>query len=299
MKMWDIVLLTEDRYYQPATTNSYINNILEDDAILTNALEALEIKVTRRSWSDASFDWSGTRFILVRTTWDYFDRFDEFVTWLNETSKKTQFINSIDLIKWNMDKHYLQDLQNKDVNIVETHFIPKKSDKNLVDYFNEFNLNEAVLKPAISGSARHTYRLNKNNVASYNSIFTTLISNEDMLLQPFQNNVVENGEIALMLMDGQFTHAVLKRSQPGDFRVQDDFGGTLHEYQPSSEEIHFAEKAVAVCPDKPLYARVDIIHDNNGKLAVMELEIIEPELWFRRFPPAANTLANAIKHLLN
>ena len=117
------------------------------------------------------------------------------------------------------------------------------------------------------------------------------------MLQPFQYDIINKGEVAFMLMNGIFTHAVLKKSKPGDFRVQDDFGGTLHDYTPTSEEIAFAEKAVAACSEKPLYARVDIINDNNGQLAVMELEIIEPELWFRRNPLSANFLASAIKNL--
>ena len=97
-----------------------------------------------------------------------------------------------------------------------------------------------------------------------------------------------------MVMGGQFTHAVLKIAKPGDFRVQDDFGGTVHEYQPTLEEIAFAEKAVAACDPQPYYARVDIIRDNNNELAVIEMELIEPELWFRLKPAAAEVLVEAI-----
>lgn len=297
MKTWDIVLLTEDRYCNPTELTPYIQNILTDDAILTKALEEKGLRVIRKSWSDKFFDWSTTHYVVFRTTWDYFDRFPEFEIWLNATSEKTQFINSIQLLKWNLDKHYFRDLLQAGVNTVETYYFKKGQTQKLSNLFVELKLNEAVLKPTISGSARHTYRLNTSNVAKHNDIFSELIQHEDMMLQPFQYEIINKGEVAFMLMDGIFTHAVLKKSKPGDFRVQDDFGGTLHDYTPTSGEIAFAEKAVTACSEKPLYARVDIINDNNGQLAVMELEIIEPELWFRRNPLSANVLANAIKNL--
>lgn len=118
-----------------------------------------------------------------------------------------------------------------------------------------------------------------------------------MLLQPFQQNIIEQGEVAMMVIGGKFTHAVLKKAKQGDFRVQDDFGGTLHAYQPSLEEIEFAESAVRAWDPQPVYGRVDIIRDNQDKLAIMELELIEPELWFRRNPSAADLLASEILKL--
>jgi hypothetical protein len=102
-----------------------------------------------------------------------------------------------------------------------------------------------------------------------------------------------------MVMNGKFTHAVLKIAKKGDFRVQDDFGGTVHDYSPSQFEIDFAENAVKACKELPIYARVDVFTDNNNKLAIAELELIEPELWFRNHPEAADQLAKGIQQLIN
>jgi glutathione synthase/RimK-type ligase-like ATP-grasp enzyme len=121
-----------------------------------------------------------------------------------------------------------------------------------------------------------------------------LIKKEAMMLQPFQQSVPQKGEVSMMIMGGQYTHAVLKKAKAGDFRVQDDFGGTVELYEPSNAEIAFAEKVVAACAVPPLYARVDIIEDNAGDLAVIEMELIEPELWFRLKPEAADVLAAAV-----
>ncbi len=142
-------------------------------------------------------------------------------------------------------------------------------------------------------------RLNYKNLHLYESIFKKLIAKEAFILQPFQHNIIEKGELSLVLIDGKFTHAVLKIAKKGDFRVQDDFGGTVYEYIPTKAEIEFAEKAVEACNPKPIYARVDMFTDNNGQLALVEFELIEPELWFRNNPKAADQLAIAIKKLVD
>lgn len=169
----------------------------------------------------------------------------------------------------------------------------------MVQLHDQTSWNETVLKPAISGAARHTYKLNLQNLHLYESVFKELIQKEAFMLQPFQNNIVKKGELSLIVIDGKFTHAVLKIAKKGDFRVQDDFGGTVHNYIPSPEEIDFAERAVKACEPPPIYARVDMFTDNDGHLAVSELELIEPELWFRNNPDAADKLAYAINKLIN
>ena len=103
-----------------------------------------------------------------------------------------------------------------------------------------------------------------------------------------------SGELSLMVINGRVTHAIRKTAKPGDFRVQDDWGGKVHHHNASAEEIAFAEKAVQACDPLPIYARADIIHDNEGALAIAELELLEPEMWFRFHEPAANALAQAL-----
>ena len=294
MKTYDIVLLTESRYDQPIEIDWYVEQVLTEDNLVKEALEAKGLRVTRKDWADANFDWSSTHYVLFRTTWDYFHRFEEFSKWMEATKQITQFINPVEQIIWNMDKHYLRDLNNKGVNIPPTVFIEKGNTKSLQEIHNIKQWTETVLKPAVSGGGRHTYRLNQENIAEHEDIFKELCEQEAMLLQPFQHNVVSQGEIAFMVMGGKFTHAILKIAKEGDFRVQDDFGGTVHEYNPTSEEIAFAEKVVAACDPQPLYARVDVFTDNDGNPAIAELELIEPELWFRFCHESADVLADAI-----
>lgn len=297
MKPYDVVILTDPRYVNPKEINAYNRNVLYEDNLVQQALEKQGLKTHRVSWDDINFDWANTHYALFRSTWDYFDRFPEFSKWLDIASKQTKLINSEKLIRWNIDKRYLKDLESKGVHIPNTIVIEKGTKTSLRDIHQQNNLKDTVLKPVFSGAARHTYKLNKNNLAQYETFFQELIIHEPMLLQTFQQKIVTEGEKSLMLFDGEYSHAVLKIAKKGDFRVQDDFGGSVHKYHPTQEEIAFAENTINACTEKPLYARVDIFNDNNGHIALAELELIEPELWFRNHPTAADKLAKAIKKL--
>lgn len=299
MSTYDCVILTEQRYLNDSKTDAYKHNVYFEDRLVYHALEELGLKTLRLAWDDMFFDWSTTKSILFRTTWDYFDRFDEFSEWLEKVSKQTKLLNSESLIRWNIDKHYLLDLEKNGVHIAESHFIEQHAKVTLEQLHDILNWKETVLKPCISGAARHTYKLNLENLHEHETIFQELITNEAMMLQPFQNNIVGKGEISMMVFNGQFSHAILKKAKAGDFRVQDDFGGSVHDYAPTDEEIEFAESCVNACKELPIYARVDIFEDNNANIALSELELIEPELWFRHHPEAAKILAKAIKDTLD
>ncbi|WP_223033328.1 ATP-grasp domain-containing protein [Hanstruepera marina] len=292
---YDIVILTDKRYLEDSKTDTYKHNVFHEDFLVQEALSKQGLKTLRLAWDDPDFDWTKTKSVLFRTTWDYFDRFNEFSKWLTQVSKVTTLFNSENIIRWNLDKHYLLDLEKAGVRIAKTHFIETGSQITLAQLHKQLNWEETVLKPCISGAARHTYKLSLNNLSDYESVFSDLIVQESMMLQPFQHNIVSEGELSLMVFNGQFTHAVLKKAKIGDFRVQDDFGGTVHSHIPSKEEIVFAENAVKACKELPIYARVDIFTDNDGQIALSELELIEPELWFRNHPKAADVLALSLK----
>lgn len=297
MKPIDVVVLTEKRYANPVERNAYIDNVLLEDQLVKEALEKEGLNVLRLAWDDENFDWNTTKYVLFRTTWDYFDRFAEFSKWLAAVTQKTILLNSEKIIHWNIDKHYFQDLSKAGIATVPTYFMEKGDTRSLATLHKELNWNHTVLKPCISGAARHTYQLNLDTINAHETRYKDLIANENMMLQPFMNQIVTKGEISLIVINGTYTHAILKQAKKGDFRVQDDFGGSVHEYSPTQAEIEFAEKAVKACIELPIYARVDIIWDNEDKLAISELELIEPELWFRHNHEAARQLAKAIFEL--
>ncbi|MFC4220166.1 ATP-grasp domain-containing protein [Flagellimonas marina] len=297
---YDVVVLTDSRYINPKKQSVYIDNVLLEDRLVLEALQNQGLKAIRKSWDDQEFDWSSTKYALFRTTWDYFDRFPKFAKWLETTSQKTQFINSKKLIHWNIDKHYLQDLSKAGVTIPKTYFVESGTQITLEEAFQHaintmgFQPSEFILKPCVSGAARHTYKIKKESIEAHEAVFQKLISEEAMMLQEFQENIIKEGEISMMVFNGEFTHAVLKVAKPGDFRVQDDFGGTVHQHEPTQEQIDFATSVVHAAPELPIYARVDIFKDNDDDWALAELEIFEPELWFRLNPKAADILSQSI-----
>ncbi len=295
---YDVVVLTEDRYENPVEITPYVNNVILEDALLVNALTLQGLKVGRFSWSNNDINWNEVKSVVFRTTWDYFSRFKEFESWLVKISKHVKIFNDIDLINWNMDKNYLQTLEQKGVAIPPTYFINQGDTRTLKQITEGLPYTEYILKPNVSGAARHTYKLNNFNLDDHEDLFELLIGDESFMIQEFQYNILTKGEISLVIIDGKYTHAVLKQSLDDDFRVQDDFGGTVEVYEPNEEEITFAEKCIAVLDVQPLYARVDLMWDNNDKLVLSELEMIEPELWFRNCPEAAMRLAEAIKNKL-
>lgn len=296
----DVALLTESRYAASAAPEEdwYLNNILRDDHYLQKALNEIGLSSVRVDWARKDIDWSGFKCAVFRTTWDYFERIDEFTSWLGMVQNKTILLNDASLVRWNLDKHYLADLKKLGIPVVETEFIEKGSVIDLDQLLEENGRDEGIIKPCISGAARHTYRFSHKNAPEIQPLIDKLLINESFLFQPFIEDVVKTGEDTLMVIDGCFTHAVRKVAKAGDFRVQDDHGGTVHRYSPSKEQIELAERAVAGCNPLPGYGRVDMVRDNEGRWVVMELELIEPELWLRNHPPAAKNFARAIERVV-
>ncbi len=296
---YDITILTESQYLSPVKTGTYIDNVLLEDELIINALETKGLKIYRTNWDNPDFDFTSTKYVLFRAIWDYFDRFPEFSKWLDGVSQKTKLINPAEQIVWNMDKHYLRDLENAGINIVKTDFIEVGDNRSLKQAISDSGWDHVILKPAVSGGARHTYKIKPGESDQHEVVFKDLISEEAMLIQPFINNIMEKGEVSFMVFGGKYSHAVLKKAKAGDFRVQDDHGGTIHDYEASAEEIEFVQNVMAKCKTVPVYGRVDVTWDNDGNLALVELEIIEPELWFRESSKSPEMLADAVVQFID
>ena len=298
MPKFDVTLLTSTNYLTAEPGDEFIENILEEDRLLNSALEKRGLRVTRTYWDNPEFNWAETKYVLIRTPWDYFNRYDEFEPWLKNACKVTKFINPIEIIYWNIDKHYMLDLEKAGINIPPTVFIEPGDKRSLKEITAGLTWDELILKPAISGGAWHTYRLNRSNLAEHEEVFAELIKDKSMLVQEYQKTILSEGEVSYMVIGGKFTHAILKKGKQDDFRVQESFGGTIHEYTPSEEEIEFAQNVVRVSKPGIIYARVDVMRDNNGKLTLGELEVFEPALWLRKYPPAADLLAQKISDII-
>ena len=293
-----MTLVTCEAYYKPHNVTPYISNILLEEDLIKKSLENNGLKVDVTYWNNPSYDWQSTSAILFRTVWDYFENFKEFIIWFESVKTQTQLINSYELIKWNIDKKYLLDLERKKITIVPTTLVAKGTKDQLSIISAKKSLTDIVIKPAISAAAYQTYKIRSEEIIDNEELFASLVEKKDMLIQPYFNEITSFGEASLMIFDGCYSHAILKRAKQGDFRVQDDFGGTVHDYIPTRNEISFAEEVVSKCSSKPIYARVDIVWDKEKNPYLSELEIFEPELWIRNNPKSADMLANAVKKIL-
>jgi glutathione synthase/RimK-type ligase-like ATP-grasp enzyme len=301
--MVDVALLTEARFAASrAEGDGYLANILLDDRLLGDALRALGLSSVRVDWNRSDVDWSTFRCAMFRTTWNYFTKFPDFVAWLARVEGQTRILNVPSIVRWNWDKHYFADLEAQGIPVVPSRYIERGEARTLGDLLEETGWEDAIVKPCVSGGAYHTYRIHRGNAAEVDAAVRGLLDDGALLLQPFQDDIVRTGEDTLMVLGGRYTHAVRKKAKAGDFRVQDDFGGTVHRLEPTLEQKELAERAMAACArgarPAPVYGRVDMVRGNDGRYTVMELELIEPELWLRYHPPAADVLAEAIARAL-
>ena len=318
----DVVVLTDRRYVNPTGTHEpnegYVDNVLTEDRLVMAALARCGLQVERRAWCDDTMDWSATRAALFRTTWDYFDRWNDFSPWLREVRSQTRLFNAAPIVHWNLDKHYLQDLERQGVGVVPTAYVGQGEHLSLFEWMTRRGWSEVVIKPAVAGAAVDTYRITLSGGVDalspappgsmdIDSLWHALVSKQDMLVQPFLPEVVTSGETSLIWVDGQVTHGVLKCAKPGDFRVQDDHGGTVQQVEVTSEDMALAQDIMSKCIrhcesqgwEAPLYARVDLMRDAQGQGLLSELELVEPELWFRFHPAAADLLAQAVQRRLS
>jgi len=296
--MSDVTLLTELRYLDLDASHWYHQQIALEEGLLIDALDTLGIRAARRAWDDPLMDWRSAGALVFRSTWNYFDAMALFRPWLSEVTRSCRLINSGALIEWNMDKHYLADLGARGVAVVPTVYVSPTAPRPLAEILEANDWHDVVIKPAVGGAARLTWRGGMASLAADEAELARCLTQEAMLVQPFQRAIQSTGEVSVVVIDDHVCHAVRKRARSGDFRVQDDHGGTVHPHEATKAERRLALAAVAACPEPPRYARVDMLDGPDGP-QLMEIELIEPELFLRYQPSSAMALARAIGRSLS
>lgn len=276
-------------------TSVIVPGIHPDDAHLAVSLQRLGIEPTACVWNDPEVNWSQFDAVLMRSTWDYFKHYPAFRQWLDQLPVPT--INNKALLRWNSDKRYLLDLAAQGIEIIPTQIVPASQ---LQQTLASMPAQQVVVKPTVSGTARHTARGRSDDV-SFNQIVAQLPLEFDYLIQPYVPEVVSDGEWSLLFFDGEFSHAVIKRPAAGDYRVQSEFGGIAQAIEPDEALIATAKRALAAAAAighaDIAYARVDGVI-SQGRFLLMELEMIEPFLHFEgRHEAAERFAANLRKRL--
>jgi glutathione synthase/RimK-type ligase-like ATP-grasp enzyme len=275
-------------------------NLDEDLPPLESALRNAGAEVVIAEW-DRPHDWGRFDVALLRSTWDYPQRLAEFFDWTGEVSAKTKLLNPLQVIKWSSDKHYLRDLLRADVPSVLTRFIEpgESAPWRIAEFLSEPNVDEFVVKPAIGAGSRDAQRFGpeeKEDAAEHAQRMLT--EKRSVLLQPYLSRVDEDGETALIYFEGKFSHAIrkgplLKRKEGPTTEL---FAKeTITARVPDAAELRVGARAMQAMPfETPLYARVDLIRDEKGEPVVLEVEMIEPSLFFPFAGGSAERFAAAV-----
>ena len=273
-----LVTCADERYQEPEVH------------VAADALRAAGVSTDVVSW-DEDRDWGAYELVVVRTPWDYFDRVTQFLDWAARVERETSLVNPADVLRWNSHKGYLAEFTAKSVPTVPTRLVPGPS-TDVADQIREVPWEEIVVKPAVDGGARHAWRGLRDD-PSLSRVAERLTEHGDVVVQPFVPAIVD-GERSLVFLGGRFSHAVRKVPKAGDYRSQRHLGGREVDHQPDSAELQVALAAMAAAPGRLTYARVDLV-EWEGAPVLIELEVIEPDLFLRDVPERVDRFVEVVR----
>lgn len=276
-------------------TTSDLEDFHVYDNLVLEPLANYGWQVDEIPWKQTDVNWDQYDLVVIRSTWDYQEQPEAFTQCLQQIeASKAELQNSLALVEWNINKGYLKDLSSRQVPIVPTIWQDTFNSQRILDSFTHFDATEIIIKPLVSANADFTYRLDKRTFSALESELSQVFDSRAFMIQPFLNAVVDEGEYSLFYFSGKYSHCILKQPASGDFRVQEEHGGRLTSVKPNKDLRAHGDKALSALPECPLYARIDLIRTAEG-FALMEVELIEPSLYFNMDKKSAQRFANAIE----
>ena len=280
------------------TSNEY-PELTTDDRSALPWLSECGIEGVPMLWDAPRDRWSRFDLIVIRSTWDYQDRAAEFSDWIEWLqSEKLPVMNPATVLRWNMNKVYLRQLEKRGFPIVPTAWFEPTETFDHAEVLRSKGWARAVLKPTISASARRTISASQANLAEANAQAREILKSNTLMVQEFMTEIQTEGEWSLLFFNKQFSHAAIKRPASGDFRVQARYGGTTEPATASPGLIRTGQDLLNTVSEPLLYARVDGIV-RNGVFYLMELEALEPSLLLNCDPDAPKRFAYAIHKILS
>lgn len=275
------------------TTSGLEEFFIYDDLVKPH-LAKLGWTVDDVCWRDQSVDYKQYDLVVVRSTWDYQASVDDFMQTLERIEQSSASLeNSLKLMAWNVSKAYLKDLESKGVAILPTIWLDGFDSEAIQDAFGYFNTAEIIIKPLVSANADYTYRLTEEDYLFQQQTIKTELDNRDIMIQAFEKTILDKGEFSLFYFDDEYSHAINKMPANGDFRVQEEHGGQLVSIEPTEGMFLLAQHTLKALPEKALYARIDMLQTAKG-LAIIEVELIEPSLYFNMDKKSSKRFAKAI-----
>ena len=263
------------------------------DHLLDEPLLQLGWKTETVSWHTKNVDWNQFEAVIIRSTWDYQNHPKAFLQVLRTIDASTAHLeNSLALIEWNINKKYLIDLESNGIEIVPTLWKRGWQQSEVSCYFEYYNCDEIVIKPVVSANADNTYWLKRDDFEAHFAAMENAFRDVDFMVQPFIDAIISEGEFSLFFFAGKFSHCILKTPAVDDFRVQEEHGSSIEAVAADAELLAHAVRVQQQLNPPPLYSRIDLVRTKTG-FAVMEVELIEPSLYFNKAPASALKFALA------
>lgn len=261
-----------------------------DQDLLRDSLADHGVSADWVAWDDPDADWASYDHCVLRSTWNYPEVCEKFVSWLDKAAGQTDLWNPADLVRWNMHKSYLVELAAKGIPTVPTCCVPKGRVQDLTGLSQENDWASVVVKPAISAGSWLTRKFDEPGAGQ--AFFEASVGERDTLVQPFIPSAARGEEAAIVAIDGEVTHVVQKRT-----RFDGDDESVSEARLPTDAELALARRVLAEVRVPTLYARVDVMPDTDGALLLAELELIEPSLFLLQWPPALRRIVESIAGL--
>ena len=270
-----------------------------DDELAIEPLARRGIAVETLPWDRSGVNWRNYGLVVLRSTWDYQHHATKFLQTLAAIEQSgTPLQNSLAIVRWNMQKSYLRDLDARGVKIVPTLWRERLAPGELLPLFEAAGSSEAVIKPVVSGNAQGAYRLDRATAQARAAEIEAYFANRPLMMQPFEAGILTEGEFSLIYFNGELSHGILKVPKAGDFRVQEEHGGDIRAITPEPALVAAGGAAMRAIGQSLLYARVDLVRSDD-EFRVMELELIEPALYLRMEPGAPDRFSDAVVSLFD
>lgn len=268
--------------------------LTEDDQLLIPAFKEKKIIARPVIWNDGPLPPNEYDLLIIRSPWDYYLSTAEYIAWMNKAaSAGYKILNKPEVIKKNIHKSYIKELQRRGVLTADTMFIPKKSTLRLEEVFERKRFRKVVIKPAISAGAYETHLVSREEAEIFNPVAARILEYADLMIQDYIEEVETEGEYSLIFFNGEYSHAVLKMAQRGEFRTQPEFGGSIQSVKPPADLIDIAYEINDSLGFDTLYSRVDGIMSND-EFKLIELEMFEPRLYFAQNEKSVKRFVEAV-----
>jgi glutathione synthase/RimK-type ligase-like ATP-grasp enzyme len=259
-----------------------------DEAPLLRALRERGVRVEVLAWDDPAADFARARLTVIRATWNYHRAPESFARWVGELGARGALVNAPEVVLWNMHKRYLLELGARGIPVLPTELVAKGASRSLAAFVAERGFRELVIKPAVSAGSRGARRFGADELGATQGYLDALSSREDALVQPYVPEVEQRGERSLVWIDGEVTHALRKAPR---FDGQDEAITVAPDISAAEREL--ALRTVAAVGKPLFYARIDLVTVGSGPM-LMELELIEPSLYFDASPAALARFADGV-----